>query len=526
MESETVVADSSRLVARVAPDVVLAAGLVVGSFVLRWPGRPTDGIWYDDAWVAIGAMKGSIAEIPMTGGAHAGFTFALWLQHHLLGGGPERLALLAMVFGVIGPAVLFGCLRFLRYGRVGTMLAAAALLVTPSHVRYSGRVKSYTLDVVFVIVLATMLPRLADRRWTWAAAAGWVGFALVLGSVSGYVMLATALAIGILVLHPNGDRWPRMVALAVQGTLQGAWVLYIRRFADMDEIEVFMEEAFDAHVERSANPIVLAQNLLRHFERVVDVHPGAPSSLLAMLAIAVLAGLAAVALGRLDRPRAIVSRFALAALAVAALGSLLDRFPFGPRTFDLATQMGAPGARHGLWLVPITAIGVCNLVELAVRAAGPRRVLVHTFQGLVVAATVLLVINRWEPAERYSAPGARHLVAVVERAADRGALIVLDKQTAYQFVVLTDRSVDLAPLPEEMVGYLPALPPDQGVVLGVVFTPADVVRYAGSVDSDLLVFHGLDVPYADELTAEGWTQESTEEIGDVRVSVWRRNDTT
>jgi hypothetical protein len=40
------------------------------------------------------------------------------------------------------------------------------------------------------------------------------------------------------------------------------------------------------------------------------------------------------------------------------------------------------------------------------------------------------------------------------------------------------------------------------------------------------VFHGLDVPYADELTAEGWTQESTEEIGDVRVSVWRRNDTT
>jgi len=130
VESETVVADSSRLVARVAPDVVLAAGLVVGSFVLRWPGRPTDGIWYDDAWVAIGAMKGSIAEIPMTGGAHAGFTFALWLQHHLLGGGPERLALLAMVFGVIGPAVLFGCLRFLRYGRVGTMLAAAALLVT------------------------------------------------------------------------------------------------------------------------------------------------------------------------------------------------------------------------------------------------------------------------------------------------------------------------------------------------------------------------------------------------------------
>jgi hypothetical protein len=516
----TVDADPPGRAAWYGPDVALAFVLAVAAYVLRRGGSAKDGFWYDDAWVAVGAVNGSLGDIPMTGGAHAGYTLLLWVQHHLVGGDVARLVIVTFTFGVIGPAIVFGCMRSLRYERVTSLLAAAAVVVTPSHVTYSGRVKSYTIDVVLVMVVATVLPRVSERRWTWAGAAGWVAAAVAIGSISGYVMLATATAIGILVLHPHGDRWTRAAALVAQGVLQGGWVLYSRRFVDLDEIEAFMETGYDAHVERSANPFVLGGNLLRHFERVVDVHPGAPAALLGVVAVAVLAGLVAGALGRLDRPRTVVSRFALAALALAAIGGLLDRFPFGPRTADLLTAMGSPGARHSLWLVPVTAVGLCNLLDWGIRPAEARPLSAHVLRGAVVLGTVLLVVSRWHPADPYLGPGRRHLAAVVEGAADRGALILLDLYTSYQFVVFTDRPVRLTPTPDEMVGFVPELRPDDGVVLGPALTSADVSRVADTTDRDFLVVMGYDVPYADGLLEAGWERGPTEVIAGVRVTEW------
>jgi hypothetical protein len=522
VEVGTVGVDRPGRVAWCGPDVVLGVGLAVAAFLLRQGGSASDGLWYDDAWVAIGAVKGSIAEIPMTGGAHGGYTLLLWLQHHVLGGDVERLVLPTFLFGVIGPAIVYGCLRSLRYERAGSLLAAAALVVTPSHITYSGRVKSYTLDVVLVAVLAALLPRLSERRWTWTSAAGWVAFAVALGSISGYVMVATAVSIGILVLHPHDDRPFRAAALVVQCLIQGGWVLYTRRFADLDEIEAFMEAGYDAHVERSANPFVLGQNLLRHLERVVDVHPGAPMAFLGLLAVGVLAGLVLGAAGGLDRPRAIVSRFALATLVLAAVGGLLGRFPFGPRTFDLSSAMGAPGSRHSLWLIPVTAIGLCNVVDRAVQHVKGRPVAAYALRVAVVLWTVALLISRWSPAEPYLAPGRRHLAAVVEQAADQGAYIVLDEHTSYQFFVVTGRPVHLEPTPEEMVGFVPVPDPEQGVVLGPALVPDDVVEVANTTDRDLLVVYGLDLPYRTALEAAGWARESTEAIGGLRVTVWSR----
>lgn len=521
MDDETVAADLRGQAARYGSDVVLALGLVVAAYVLRRGGSATDGFWYDDAWVAIGAIKGSITDIPMTGGAHPGYTLLLWAQHRLVGGNVARLVLVTFVFGVVGPAVVYGCMRSLRYERVSSFLASVAVVVTPSHIAYSGRVKSYTIDVVLVMVLAALLPRVTERRWTWAGAVGWVALAVAFGSISGYVMVATAVATGILVLHPKGDRWPRVAALAAQGLLQGGWVLYTRRFVDLDEIEAFMESGYDAHVERSANPLELGQNLLRHFERVVDVHPGAPVGFLGILSVAVLAGLVLGAMGRLDRQRTVVSRFAFAALAFAAIGGLLDRFPFGPRTFDLLTAMGSPGARHSLWLVPVTAIGVCNLIDLVLRSAEARPMVARALRGAVVVGIVLLVSSRWSPADPYLGPGRRHLATVVEEAADRGAFVVLDEFAAYQFLLYSDRPVHLTPTPEEMVGFLPEPDPTEGVVLKGALTSGEVSRVAAATGSDLLVVYGYDVPYGEELLDAGWDRRSTEVITGLRVTVWK-----
>lgn len=521
METATVEADPIRWGARYGPDLAVASCLAVGAYLLRRGGSATDGLWYDDAWVAAGAIEGSVSDIPMTGGAHPGYTLMLMIQHDLVGGNVARFVLVTFLFGVLGPSVVYACLRSLRYGRAGSLLVAAALMVTPSHVAYSGRVKSYTIDVVLVMGLAAVLPRLAERRWTWKWVVGWVVAAIAIGSISGYVMLASATAIGILVLHPQGDRWLRAAALGAQGLVQGGWVLYTRRFVDLDEIEAFMESGYDAHVERSANPLVLAQNLWRHFGRVVDVHPGAPSALLGFVAAAVLVGLALGALGGLDRRRTVVSRFALVTLVAAAIGGLFDRFPFGPRTFDLLTALGSPGARHSLWLVPVTAIGLCNVIDRVGQEAKTRPVVSGALRIAVVASAALLVFSRWQPADPYLGPGRARLAAMVEREADRGAYIVFDQYGSYQFVGQSDRSVRLVATPEAMVGFDIELRPQEGVVLGPALTAADLEEVAASTGRRRLVVWGYDVPYGDDLVAAGWVRGQTEVIAGVRVTVWR-----
>lgn len=514
----------SRLRAVDPVEVVVLTGLVFVSFLLRRNGYSRDGLWYDDAWVVAGAIKGSIADVAVTGGAHPGFTLLLSLQHALFGGPVERLVALPLVFGIAGPAVLYGALRYLGYDRAGCILAGIGLAVTPSHVIYSGRVKSYTLDVVLVTLIMAVLPRVARRTWGWGFAACWVMVAVVAGSISGFVVVASAVAIGILVLHPAADRVVRSAALVAQALIQGSWVLYTRRFVDLDEIEEFMESAYDAHVERSANPLVMGQNLFSHLTRVVDVHPGAPSVLLTVLAVAVLGGLVMGAVGRLDRDRAIVSRFALAALTFAAVTATFDRFPFGPSNFDLSTAMGAPGARHGLWLVPVTAVGLCNLVDVSVNSL---RAWVPAQSALRVAVSVwavALLWTRWAPADE-PAGGRRQLAEMVERAADEGAFIVLGEHVSYQYFVLTDRPAILRRTPEEMVGFVPEPAPDEGAVVGVVLLPETILELAATIDRDHLVIVGIDVPYDDELIEAGWERRSTFESEGLRATDWVRDST-
>ena len=522
MRAKTSLVGLRRWVARHDVDLIILFGLSVAAYVVRRLVRPWDGLWYDDAWVAGGAVFGSIGDVAMTGGAHPGFTMLLWLQHHLVGGPVERLALVPFVVGVLGPAIVYGCLRSLRYERTGCLLVAAALVVTSAHVIYSGHVKPYTLDVAVVMVVAALLPRLASRRWSWWGAVGWVGFAVVIGSFSGYQMLASAMAIALLVLHSQRDRLQRFTALVVQGLLQGGWVLYSRRFVDMAEIEAFMESGYDAHVERSTNPIVLGQNVFKHFERVIDVHPGAPAQVLGLLAVGVVVGLVLGAVGRLDGDRALVSQFALAALVVAAVGGVLHLFPFGPRTSDFSTVSKLPGARHSLWLIPMTSIGLCNLVDLTINAVAKRPVAQTLVRLAVIVSTVALVTSRWQPEPRPGVSGTRYEAGLIDKAAASGAFIVLDQMSSYSYLVLSDRPVHLVPTPDEMVGYLPVPHAAEGVVLGMVFTPSDVAEFLATTEHEKLVIGGLDLPYDAPLKAAGWQRTLTDRRGHFRVTVWQK----
>ena len=57
---------------------MLAVALFVLALVARHGSLPHDGLIFDDAWVAIGAMKGSLGELLTVGLHHPGFTALLW----------------------------------------------------------------------------------------------------------------------------------------------------------------------------------------------------------------------------------------------------------------------------------------------------------------------------------------------------------------------------------------------------------------------------------------------------------------
>ena len=178
----------------IAVDVVLAIVLAVAGYAIRRTGLPHDGLWHDDAWVATGAIHGHPLQLFMVGSGHPGFTGTLMIVSRLTGANSSAMAYPAFVAGVLGAPLLFLALRRFGYARSVAALCAAALVVADVHILYSTRVKPYTLDVLVVLGLALVLPRLARRTWDWTLAIGWVVFTIIVGSISGFALVATAIA--------------------------------------------------------------------------------------------------------------------------------------------------------------------------------------------------------------------------------------------------------------------------------------------------------------------------------------------
>lgn len=255
-------------------DLLIAVVMLVMAYLLRRDGLPRDGLWFDDAWVATGALKSRLGDAVAAGSAHPGFTAWLRIQHKIFGGGLPALAYPALAAGCLGPPLLYLGLRQFKIARSVCMALAAALLVSHVHVMYSGRVKSYTIDVLVMTLLLVLVPRLAEQRWKWSTAVLWLVGALAMGSMSGYATVATAAATTLLVLHPSGDRALRSLVLVLQGVVQGTLYLLASRAADLHSIERFMEVPYDGHITFSRDPWRFANESLSHLARVADVFPG------------------------------------------------------------------------------------------------------------------------------------------------------------------------------------------------------------------------------------------------------------
>jgi hypothetical protein len=276
-------------------DLVAIVTLVVVSYGARRGSLPFDGLWFDDSWVAAGAIHGRLTAIMTDGSGTPGFTGLLMIVHRLGGGQLRDLGIPSLIAGVVAPALLFVALRRIGYERSIAAIVSAALVIARVHILYSGRVKGYTFDTVWVLLLVIVLPSLAQRTWRWPLAVTWTVCAVLIGTFSAYTMVAVTGAAVVLVLHPTSDRIIRVGAVGVQAIAQLAYLDIARKKVDLAGLEKVLQVRFDAHMNFSWNPISLARESLTHLRRVAQVFPGGSGGWLTLFGLLAIAGLIAAA---------------------------------------------------------------------------------------------------------------------------------------------------------------------------------------------------------------------------------------
>lgn len=435
--------------ARRSFDVVAIAALGVTAYLARRGSLPVDGLWFDDSWVAAGAIYGHFTALMTVGSGTPGFTAVLMAVHRLGSGGLDQLGMPSLVAGIAGPSVLYVALRTFGYERAIAALVSAALVVARIPILYSGRVKGYTFDLVWVIVLATALPFLAARTWRFGLAVMWVVGAVAIATFSGYTMVAVAGAGIILVLHVASDRIFRVGAVAAQGIVQLLFLVVSEKKSDLPGIEKVLENTYDAHMNFTWNPIAFGREALTHLRRVAEVYPAGSGAWLTIMGVLAITGLVAAAV-RGRRSESVAARYLLLLVVIAFVGSLLHRFPFGTLNFPVS-----PGGRHTLWLVPAVALGLAAVAHRLRAVVTRTDALRFGFDALAVTGAVLLVTVAYTPAPAAPFPGSQSGTSFVEASIRSGDVVIITSTSTYSFAVSASTAVRLVATPRHQVGFAP-----------------------------------------------------------------------
>ena len=500
-------------------------GLTASAFVPRRRGLPDAGLWHDDAAPALGAAKGSLSQLLTVSFDHPTFTVALRAWWFLTGQDWARLPDLALVAGTISPAVLYLVLCRLGYARSISGLLGAALVASAVHVMYSGRVKTYVLEVLVVLGLAVVVPVLARTRWRWDTGIAWFACALLVGLLSGFALIATAVAGVILVLHVAGDRRVRIVAVGAQLAAVLAFLTAMHRTYNAQVVGSYWKREFDGFLDFDPNPIRFGRDVFEHLTRIATVFPGGPSFWAALAVLAATMGLVSIAW---NGPHAVRGRFLVLLAFTAFVAGVLDRVPFGPK-------VAAPGngARVTLWLVPVMAIGLAATLQLVRRASRDRssyRIAFDVIASVLAVAVVIAALGRDTPPYplQGSNPATRYVVGHLGK---HGAVFVLPGGR-YSFALDAKFPLRLFAQPDRSVGFAPRSLDPRVNYFDSRFVPQRVVEQTerGVRGADRVFIHAAPGGspgqwlYTLELLRGtlGFRVERAVTFDDARVVVWRR----
>ena len=495
------------------PDALIALALGAIAFVVRRH-VPEDGLFYDDAWQAFGAWKGSPSELITVGQTQPGFTAGLMAWTRVFGMGTASLVAPALIAGTLGPPLLYLALRRFGYARSIAFLAGAALTGAGVHIAYSYHVKTYTFDVLIVLGLALAVRHLAPHRWTTATATAWSIGAVAVGSFSSIALIGTVVAGVVLVLHPSGDRKLRACALLVQVTALGALYLASSRTYNDRLIHAFFAER-GGYVEFDPNPVAFSRSTVDHLWNIVDVFPGRLLGL--SLVFAGLGLLAAAWRGRLVIP----ARFLALMVVIAAAGGIVGVIPFGPPRAQ---------GRVTLWMIPAIAVGLCTALELARRSVAGRAALRAGFDAILCVFAVLLVVSALRADTSYPA-GARAATNQVMASLRPNDAVVITRPTFYSFALYADTPVDLRATPGRSIGFLPEFS-DERLHLFDFFTTTseELEQFIGDADR-LYVVHANVSPQTQSkylfnlavgIRMMGFQHQSSTTVATGQVDVWLR----
>jgi hypothetical protein len=512
-------------------DALAVLALFIAAVVARRDVLPHGLLFPDEAWEALGAAKGSLGNLLTVGFSAPGFTGVLMGWHKLFGV-PEQMAYVPFAAGIVTPPLTYVALR--RFGSAPSigLLLGAALASEKLNIVYSGRVKSYVIDVPIVLAFAVLLPRLVRVHFTWRSAVLWVVGSFAVGFFSPFALIASAVAGAILVVKPAGDRAMRVVAVGTQGVLLAVLTLLVRRTYDVKALTSWWKGTYDGFIGfDDTRPFHLVPDLATHLRRVASVFSGGPGWWAALVLIVAIVTLAVDARVRGRSARAVRAQYLLLLLFVAVAAGVADILPFGPVSI---------GMRLSLWLVPIFVIGGASALDrVRIRLEGHTPIRAAFDVSAVVVAVVLIVgASTGLPANHVNDRG--NAAAYVEGALTKNDVVFIDHTNAmYSYAVASHLDVGIRAV-KDLVAFEPdfrdprfhyfqfagdhtdrvvltATPPGADTNLARVIGRADRV-YIYAPDAQL---RGR-FSFALALRRLGYRQESDTRFNFARVVVWRR----
>ncbi len=501
---------------------MLAIGLFIVALLLRWH-FPPDGLFYDDAWQAFGAVEGSFRQLFTVGQTQPGFGLELMVWSRVFGSGASSMVVPAMIAGALGPPALYLVLRKFGYAVSVSLLLGAALTVCETAILYSGHVKSYTSDVLFILLLCVLLPWLARKRWTAAIAVAWFAGSIAIASFSSFTLLASIAAGAVLVFHAQGDRKIRISAVGAQA------VALLGLFAAEDRTHnaESLEDSFKgsaSYIQFHLNPVTFGSEIFKHLVRVTDIFPGGPRWVSVACMVAAVVGLAAMAR---RGSMALVGRFLVLMVLLAMAGALASRVPFGPTPSS---------ARVTLWLAPVVAFGLAVVLQRVYRAAAAGGNATRlAFDAVAFVLSALLLVSAIGVQRRYHAGAA---LATKQAMAEAGPqdLIIIARSAMYTFALEAETPVQLRPTPALIIGFKPTFEDDRLHPVDKLSSAAkrDLVSALKKANRAYVVDSTVDPAgykqYRADLAAlvasQGFKQQKGQtRVGTGRVTVWLRPGT-
>ena len=327
------------------------------------------------------------------------------------------------------------------YTRAIALLLAVIAVVAPVPVGLSGRVKTYVFDALIVIIIAYVLSRIGERRWTPRLAVGWCVAVVVASTFSVFALVACAIAGVVIVLHPSHDLRVRVAAVSAQAAIVGAYFFASRTRYDTEGLRKFWEERSDTYIGFDANPLHLLASVWRHVVAVVGAYPGGPGWVNQLCAAAAIFGLVVAA----ARPRAMVARFLALVVVAAIAGSIARQFPFG-------AGPDVSNSRTALWFLPVIAFGLAEAATIAVRTLAHGGLARRTATAISYGGVAVLFGSALAGSPVYAISGSSSAAAALVAQRRPGDVVILNTASNFVLAVESDIPAHIVSDPSSVTG--------------------------------------------------------------------------